>query len=62
MDSNKRSLAKTCTWMVITTLIGFIVVFLFIGRIDLTLYIVIVEFVIRMLAYYAHERFWSNKK
>ena len=54
----KRHLCKTITWRILATIITFGLVWLIGGDINIALHIGLLEVIIKMLAYYGHERFW----
>ena len=60
MESQSRSLAKTMTWRIIATLITAGVAFALTGKIVLAATIGLVDTLIKLGAYYAHERAWNR--
>lgn len=54
----KRHLLKTLSWRIIATLITFLIAFILTGEIHIAIGIGVVEFIVKMFAYYGHERFW----
>ena len=55
-----RSLAKTVTWRILATLTTMLLVWFFFGQIDKAIGVGLVEFVIKMIIYYGHERAWAR--
>lgn len=55
-----RTFVKTLSWRFIATLVTMFLVLLFTKRIDIALSIGVLEIVIKMLAYYTHERVWNK--
>lgn len=60
-NDKKRHLFKTVTWRILATLITFLVALVISGDFTIALNIGLVEVVLKMAAYYAHERFWFNR-
>ena len=58
-ESCYRSLFKTVTWRILATITTCLLVFLFTGRVALSLGIGAVEVVAKMILYYLHERTWA---
>lgn len=58
METNTRTIMKTVSWRIIATLTTMLLVYLFTGRITLALGIGVLEAVIKMIAYFFHERMW----
>jgi len=54
----KRHIAKSITWRVIATLTTILLVWLFTNDIDIALKFGAVEVLIKLIAYYFHERMW----
>lgn len=68
-DSPKRSIAKAISWRIVATLTTFLISFVvfkkYTGKslkesLQSAGLIVFVEFFIKILIYYLHERFWTN--
>jgi uncharacterized membrane protein len=62
MDRHRRTILKTITWRVIAFLISFIIVYIWTGRVIESVELAIILNIIKMLAYYIHERVWNNIK
>lgn len=58
MMDKKRHIAKTISYRVISTLIGFIIMFIVSGSIKVGATFSIVELLYKPLQYYIHERVW----
>ena len=58
--SKKRSLIKTVTWRVCASSITFIMVYLFTGKVIIASGAMVIEALVKMLAYYLHERAWER--
>jgi adenylylsulfate kinase len=58
METNKRTIMKTVSWRIIATLTTMMLVYLFTGKITLAFGIGVLEAVIKMAAYFMHERMW----
>ncbi|MCB9798356.1 DUF2061 domain-containing protein [Candidatus Nomurabacteria bacterium] len=61
-DSYKKSLVKTISWRVVATCTTMVLVWIFTGKLDLSLKVGILEVFLKMLFYYIHERLWSKKE
>jgi uncharacterized membrane protein len=59
-ESHLRSVLKGITWRLIATATTILVAFLITGKTDIALKIGAMEFVVKLLVYYAHERAWQN--
>ncbi len=59
-EKKKRSIAKALSWRVTATLITTVLVFIFTGQFTLAISVGVVEVLLKMLAYYAHERSWDK--
>lgn len=60
--NRKHSMVKALTWRVIATLITAIVAFLITGRFEVAVSIGALDAVIKIIAFYYHERFWNGVK
>ena len=60
MESHKRSIAKAITWRVIATVVTTTVVYVFTKELVLAAGVGIVDAMIKMFAYYSHERLWNR--
>jgi uncharacterized membrane protein len=60
METHKRSILKAASWRVIATVITFFTAWLLTGTIDVAVKIGLLDTVIKMGAYYMHERGWNR--
>lgn len=60
MESHTRSIVKTFTWRVIATLVTMSVAWIILGRVSHALEIGLLDTVIKLGAYYGHERVWDR--
>ena len=58
MVSKKRHVAKTISYRIISTLIGFVIMWLATGSIKIGAAFGIAELVYKPIQYYIHERVW----
>ena len=59
-ESNLRSALKGLSWRLIATTTIIVIVYLKTGQIDSALEIGAMEFVIKYLLYFGHERIWAQ--
>lgn len=59
-ETRKRSLLKALSWKIVATAISFNVLYLETGKIQESLQISGMVFIIGLLAYYFHERLWNS--
>ncbi len=59
MDKPIRSLLKTISWRIMATLTTMLLVLVFTGNFVLSGEVGIVELVVKIAAYYLHERAWN---
>ena len=57
-ETNKRSIVKGISWRIIATTTTIIIVYLFFGRLDLAIATGMIETVLKVALYWAHERAW----
>jgi len=57
-ETNKRSITKGISWRVIATGTTIVIVYLFFGRLDLAIATGMIETVLKVALYWAHERAW----
>ena len=62
MESKKRSILKATTWRVTATCTTTLIAFLITGNIESALSIGFVEFFVKFIIYYYHERLWTKIK
>lgn len=58
-DSHIRSLAKAFSWRIVATLTTGMIAYLVTGSFDTAALISGIEFVVKFLIYYLHERAWQ---
>lgn len=59
-DSKTKSLLKTLSWRAVATLITMIIAYFIVGDLTVALSIGAFDVIIKMVAYYFHERAWSK--
>jgi adenylylsulfate kinase len=57
-ETNKRSIAKGISWRVIATGTTIVIIYFFFGRLDLAIAAGLIESVLKVGLYWAHERAW----
>jgi len=57
-DTNKRSILKGISWRIIATTATVVIVYIFFKRLDLAIVAGLLESVIKVGLYWAHERLW----
>ncbi|MEN8146011.1 MAG: adenylyl-sulfate kinase [Campylobacterota bacterium] len=57
-ETNKRSIVKGISWRVVATSTTIIIVYVFFGRLDLAIAAGLIETVLKVGLYWAHERAW----
>lgn len=57
-ETNKRSIVKGISWRVVATTTTIIIVYVFFGRLDLAIAAGLIESVLKVGLYWAHERTW----
>ncbi len=60
IDSWRKSLLKTLSWRVIATLITMLVVYILTGEALLSFGIGTMDMLLKIAAYYLHERAWTK--
>lgn len=59
-DSNIRSISKGISWRILATTTTIAIVYMFFGRLDLAIAAGVIETVLKVGLYWAHERAWLN--
>ena len=59
-DSKTKSLLKTLSWRLIATLITMLIAWVVVGDVSVALTVGAADVVIKMIAYYFHERAWTK--
>ncbi len=62
METRSRSIVKALTWRVIALVITTMVVWIASGSIELAASVGLADTVIKLGAYYGHERYWLKVK
>ncbi len=62
MESHIRTIAKALSWRFIATLVTFSVAWLITGKLAFAVEIGIIDTLIKLGAYYFHERLWIHVK
>lgn len=57
-DSHLRSIVKTFSWRILATVTTMAVAYAITGQLDTAIAIGSIEFVLKLLLYYGHERIW----
>ena len=57
-DSHLRSIIKTFSWRILATVTTMLVAYLITGQVDTAIAIGSIEFLLKLLLYYFHERIW----
>jgi len=58
----KKALYKTVTWRVIATTITMLLVYAFTGRLELSLGVGVFDIILKLAAYFLHEKAWDRIK
>jgi uncharacterized membrane protein len=58
MVSYKRHIAKTISYRILSTLVGFVIIFIISGSFKVGAAFGIIELLYKPLQYYIHERVW----
>lgn len=54
-----RSMAKALTWMILATLTGFILIYILTNELTMALSFASINFIVKIILYYLHERGWD---
>lgn len=60
METHFRSIVKAISWRAGGTVVTFTVAWILVGRFDLAAKIGVLDTVIKVGAFYIHERLWNN--
>lgn len=55
-----RSLVKSITWRILATLTTMLLVWIAFGQVDKAIGVGIIEFILKLIVYYGHERAWAR--
>ena len=58
-ESRLRSLLKGLTWRIIATTMIFFITYFTTGKIEMAMKVAAIEFPVKLLIYYLHERAWQ---
>jgi len=61
-ETNRRSIAKGISWRLAATTTTIIIVYVFFGRLDLAIAAGVLETILKVALYWAHERAWFKIK
>ncbi len=59
-ETNRRSIVKGISWRIVATTTTVIIVFIFFGRLDLAIATGLIESVLKIGLFWAHERIWHK--
>ena len=59
-DAPYRSILKAITWRFLATLTTILIVYVFTGKLALSLSVGAVEIISKLVMYYIHERVWQH--
>ena len=59
-ETNKRSIVKGISWRIVATTTTVIIIYFFFGRLDLAIAAGVIETVLKVGLYWAHERAWMK--
>jgi adenylylsulfate kinase len=59
-ETHKRTMAKSITWRIAATVITFVIVIIFTGRMDWAVSLSVLDLVLKFIGYYVHERVWDR--
>jgi uncharacterized membrane protein len=62
METHSRSIAKAVTWRTGGTIVTCLVAWLLTGSLDLAAKIGVLDTIVKIGAFYIHERFWNRVK
>ena len=54
-----RSMAKALTWMILATISGFILIYILTNELSMALSFASINFIVKIILYYLHERGWD---
>ncbi len=60
MEHHKRAIGKTLSWRIIASLTTMAIVFVFTGKLNLTIEVGVVEVISKLLFFYLHELLWGK--
>lgn len=60
VEKKRRSIAKAISWRFFATLITSSIVYVLTGRFEFAATVGVIDTLIKIFVYYAHERVWAN--
>jgi uncharacterized membrane protein len=60
MESHVRSITKALSWRVIATVVTFTIALILTGTVEMAFKIGLLDTIIKLGAYYGHERIWMK--
>lgn len=60
MDSHFRSIAKAASYRILGSLVTFLVAWILTGKFELAAKIGLLDTILKIGAFYGHERIWNN--
>lgn len=60
MESNKRSIAKAISWRIVGTIATGVIGYILTGSIVIASSLMSIDFVVKFILYYVHERAWNK--
>jgi uncharacterized membrane protein len=60
MESNKRSIAKAISWRIVGTIATGVIGYILTGSMVVASSLMSIDFVIKFILYYLHERAWNK--
>ncbi|OGX04044.1 MAG: hypothetical protein A3G87_09450 [Omnitrophica bacterium RIFCSPLOWO2_12_FULL_50_11] len=60
MERKRRSIAKTLSYRVFSTLLMMTVFWILTGRLLLALQVAFIDMIVKIIGYYFHERLWNR--
>ena len=60
MDSQSKSIAKAFSWRILATVTTGLIGYVLTGSVEVAGAIMTLDFVIKLILYYLHERLWNN--
>jgi adenylylsulfate kinase len=61
-ETKSRSIIKMISWRFLATLTTTILVFIFVGELEVAITVGVLEVIIKMFVYFVHERVWNSLK
>lgn len=60
MESNKRSIAKAISWRIVGTIATGVIGYILTGSMVVASSLMSIDFVVKFILYYVHERAWNK--